>query len=539
MRAHLGPRHRDHLHGGVQLHGAAAQRDHAVRERQVAALQRPDVPQHLRLAVVAVEHRVREDVALSAEAVRDPRVQSVQQLVHAKAERRAAVEGQQDLLHVLHAGGLVQRDADGGLVVAAQVDAAVARRGQDAAHPRADVDAHGVEEGAVDHPVVQPLRAGRQQLRQRVDALRDGAQPVGPVVDGVHPRHHRQQHLRRADVAGRLFAADVLLARLQRHAQRGVAVGVHAHADDAAGDLALVLVAAAEERGVRPAEAHRHAEALGGAHAHVRAPLARRGEQDEREQVRRGDHDDPLLARPLRERPVVRHLAVGGGILQQRAEDGLREVELLQVAHDDVDAAGPGAGADHVDGLRMAEGGDEEGVPGLAAGDAVRHGHGLGRGGALVQQRRVGDGQAGQVDDGRLEVEQRLQPPLRDLGLVGRVLRVPARVLQDVALDDGRGDAVVVAHPQAAAEHAVARHQGPQLAQQLVLAALRAQRQRPLQADGAGDGGVHQRVQRLVADGLQHPPDLGVVGTHVPANERVRMGKCRSIHDLRLLQRGL
>ena len=48
--------------------------------------------------------------------------------------------------------------------------------------------------------------------------------------------------------------------------------------------------------------------------------------------------------------------------------------------------------------------------------------------------------------DHRLEVQQRLQPPLRDLRLVGRVLRVPARVLQDVALDHRRRDAVRVAH---------------------------------------------------------------------------------------------
>src|SRR6266545_548023 len=45
-----------------------------------------------------------------------------------------------------------------------------------------------------------------------------------------------------------------------------------------------------------------------------------------------------------------------------------------------------------------------------------------------------------------LEVDERLEPALRDLGLIRRVLRVPARILEDVALDDPRGDAVVVAH---------------------------------------------------------------------------------------------
>ena len=36
------------------------------------------------------------------------------------------------------------------------------------------------------------------------------------MINRIHPRHDRQQHLRRADVARRLFPADMLLARLKR-----------------------------------------------------------------------------------------------------------------------------------------------------------------------------------------------------------------------------------------------------------------------------------------------------------------------------------
>jgi cell surface protein SprA len=43
------------------------------------------------------------------------------------------------------------------------------------------------------------------------------------VVDRVHRRDHRQQHLRSADVGRGLLAADVLLAGLQRQAQRRLA----------------------------------------------------------------------------------------------------------------------------------------------------------------------------------------------------------------------------------------------------------------------------------------------------------------------------
>ena len=61
-----------------------------------------------------------------------------------------------------------------------------------------------------------------------------------------------EARLRGADVARRLVAPDVLLARLHGHAQRRLAARVAADADDAAGHEALVLRGAREERGVRP-----------------------------------------------------------------------------------------------------------------------------------------------------------------------------------------------------------------------------------------------------------------------------------------------
>jgi hypothetical protein len=43
-----------------------------------------------------------------------------------------------------------------------------------------------------------------------------------------------------------------------------------------------------------------------------------------------------------------------------------------------------------------------------------------------------------------LEVEQGLKSPLRDFGLVGRVLGVPAGVFEDIALYHGRYDTSVI-----------------------------------------------------------------------------------------------
>src|SRR6266496_1746126 len=94
------------------------------------------------------------------------------------------------------------------------------------------LDGERVEELRVHEPVPQPLEGGGEQRGVRVDARRDARDALGSVVHGVHARGHRQQHLRRADVAGRLLAADVLLARLQRHAQRQAARRVPGDADD-------------------------------------------------------------------------------------------------------------------------------------------------------------------------------------------------------------------------------------------------------------------------------------------------------------------
>ena len=96
-------------------------------------------------------------------------------------------------------------------------------------------------------------------------------------------------------------------------------------------------------------------------------------------------------------RPEIAHLAGGAGIGKQRAEH-LRGFEIVQwIADDDIEAEGPGARFDHTDGLRVGVAVDEEGV-GRSLGDALGHRHGFGRGGAFVEQRRVGKRQAGQVD---------------------------------------------------------------------------------------------------------------------------------------------
>ena len=61
-------------------------------------------------------------------------------------------------------------------------------------------------------------QAQGQGLAQDQQPAGHRRQPLGAVVHRVEAGDHRQEHLGGADVAGRLIAADVLLARLQGQA---------------------------------------------------------------------------------------------------------------------------------------------------------------------------------------------------------------------------------------------------------------------------------------------------------------------------------
>lgn len=60
--AELGERERDHATRAVQLHRAAAERDHGVNEPEILGLEVVDVPEHLRLRVVRVEDSMGEEL---------------------------------------------------------------------------------------------------------------------------------------------------------------------------------------------------------------------------------------------------------------------------------------------------------------------------------------------------------------------------------------------------------------------------------------------------------------------------------------------
>ena len=306
---------------------------------------------------------------------------------------------------------------------------------------RAGDDLERVERVRVDDVDAAQLQPGREDRRERRDAARDAAQAFGAVVDRVHAGDDRRQHLRRADVGRRLLAADVLLARLQREAVGRRAVRVDADADQAARQRALERVLRGQVGGVRAAGAHGHAEALRVAAGDVGAELARRpaaasapAGRRRRSRGRRARGSRRPAACSTRTWPVT------PGYWNSAAKQSLS-------------AACVGR-ADHAPRCRSARARvcTTSSVCGSTSSATkntlllllpmrMRQRHRLGRGGGLVEHRRVGDGHAGEVGDHGLEVEQRFHAALRDLGLVGRVGGVPGRVLEDVAQDDARRDA--------------------------------------------------------------------------------------------------
>ncbi len=121
------------------------------------------------------------------------------------------------------------------------------------AFPEVEVD--GVEKRIVREDVAELLEAVGQAAGKVMHAAGYLAQAFRSVINGIHRGHDREEHLGRADVARRLVAPDVLLARLERETVGRPSGGIVRNTDQASRQVALVLVAGGEISGVRPAPA--------------------------------------------------------------------------------------------------------------------------------------------------------------------------------------------------------------------------------------------------------------------------------------------
>ncbi len=275
----LGPRHGGHLGRRVELHGARPERDHPPVEPVVAIRERLQVPHHGGLAAVRVEDRMREVLALAEQTDREgadriarrfPRPDVGRPALADRMLGRAGArdgilgqaEGPRDGIEIGGGRGLVDRDPDGRLVDPQQLVTTRPGALDHATGVAGHEDAERVEE--LLRREVQPIapQGGGQRCRLARDIRCDRAQPLGPVIHGVHRRHDREQHLRRADVRGRLLTTDVLLTRLQCQTIGGVPRGIAGDADEAPRQLPRQALTQGEVARVRPAVAERNSEAL-------------------------------------------------------------------------------------------------------------------------------------------------------------------------------------------------------------------------------------------------------------------------------------
>mmetsp|Transcript_64550 Transcript_64550/g.113996 ORF Transcript_64550/g.113996 Transcript_64550/m.113996 type:complete len:535 (+) Transcript_64550:1456-3060(+) len=515
--AHLRPSDRRHLHGGVQLHGAGAQGDHRPVQRQILVLEGLHVAEHLSLGVVGVKHRVGQVGGLSLHILGH-----VLNSVHFVDGTGSIghTEGSQQLDGVGVRDGLAEGQTHSVGVNMTHVGALGDGSGLDLSSGLASgghVHTQGVEERTVILDLVAVLleHLGSDH-RHAVDSLCDLLQALGTVVHRVEGRHVGQQSLGRADVGSGLVTTNVLLSGLHSHAQGRLATGVHRHTDDASRHLAGVGSGGGEEASMRTSEAHRHTESLRRAHRNVKTHLSHRLEEHRGHQVRAAHHHRTVRVRLGGEIRPVLHTTVGVGVLNHHTAEviaGKIQV-LVYLAHLHLHAQGITTGADQGDVLRVAALVHEE-LGLLLVLQGIAHRHRLSSGSGLVQQRRVGQRQCGEVSHHGLVVQQRLQTALGDLRLVGSVRSVPSGVLQNVAEDHVRGEHFVVAHADERLQNLVLGHHVLQRGESFGLTHGLVKLKVLGQADGLGHGGIHKVSKTGKSDLLKHLLLVTSLGTHM------------------------
>ena len=134
---------------------------------------------------------------------------------------------------------------------------------------------------------------------------------------------------------------------------------------------------------MRPAEAHRYAEALGVAQRNVRAQLGRRFQQDQAHDVGGNGNNRAFGFQTAYDALQVLYVAVFADVLEQRAEV-FAFIRFGKIADHQLEAEIFGAGFHYVQSLRIDALVHEETL-GFYFAHAVRHRHRFGGGGRFVQ----------------------------------------------------------------------------------------------------------------------------------------------------------
>ena len=252
---------------------------------------------------------------------------------------------------------------------------------------------------------------------------------------------------------------------------------------------------------MRPAEAHRHAEALSVAQRNVRAQIGRRFQQDQAHDVGGNSDNRAFGFQTTYDASQVLYVAVFTDVLEQRAEV-FAVIRFGKIADHQLEVEILGAGFHHVQSLRINALVHEETL-GFYLAHTVRHRHRFGGGGRFVQQRRARHGETGQIDTHLLEVQQRFQAPLRDFRLIRRVGSVPARIFQHVAQNHVRHAGRVIAQADIGFVDHVFRRNGFQLRQSVRLGQGFGQVEFGRHTDALRHGVADKFVHALLAERFQ------------------------------------
>ena len=518
-------RNRQQLRRRVQLHRARSEGYHAGGERQVSGGEALQVAHHFRFGTIPMENRMFHK---RRGAAHRPRIGG--RRLRGKRRRRYAValacENMQERIHLLQAHGFVEGHAQRIVVVAAQIDAmprSVPKNAFRVAAPR--VYAQRVEEMVMPDAMPQTLQAVRQQGGEAVYPLGNGAKPVRPMIRRIHAGHNGGQHLRRANIGGRPGPPNVLLARLKRHSQGRIAVRVHRQTDNASGYPALERLGRGQIRGVRTAIPHGHPEPLRGSDGDVRPEVPRRRKQRQGKQIGRRRHMRLCPPGARAQVRIVVNRPVRARVLHEGAKRLVAECEGPPIPDRNRYAQRLCPGLHDPDRLGMTPGVHEENMRAALGRTPGQHRHGLGGGRRFVKQRSVGDGQAGQLRHRGLEIQQRLQPALRNFGLIGRILGVPVRIFQHVAPDYRRRRRIVIAHACVRPAKAIFVGEGLRFRKQVPFAERFGQIQRPVQADIRRNRAGDELVQRGTPHLFEHPANVFFRRPIVPRGKTVGRGK--------------
>ncbi len=446
----------DHLRRRIQFHGAGPQRDHRPIQRDVLRRQPADVSQHFRFAMIHVENGMsHKTVWHAAHRMGDDVVARI--LVQGgDIEQAVGLGGKhpQQVLDIGLLGDFIDGNPDCICIDKAQIDAGFLRLCQNARGLAWNAHLDRVKELIMHDFMVHAPQPFGHDLGLAVNAARDAIQAIGTVIDAKESGDHGQQDLCRADIAGRLFAPDMLFTGLQRHAQGFLAFGIHRHADDAPGALAFIDIFGRKEGRMRAAIAHGNTKSLGGTHHDIGPELARGFQHHHGHQIA-GDNRQAALGLNLFDRlGDVAHLSRRSWILHQYAKHIGRFQIGEGVPLHNCHAHRLRAGLQDGQSLGVHVVIDKEGI-GFRLTHTMGHRHGFGCCRSFIQQGRIGDFHAGQVDDHLLVIQQCLQAALADFRLIGGIGRVPAWIFQNIPQDDRWRDGAVIAHADHGGEHLV------------------------------------------------------------------------------------